>query len=313
MEGFSLSNGEDIMNAKITTGDVASGSRHETRLGRIGIWTMELRFGDPGQIIEAAAEVEQLGFGTLWIPGTMGGDLLNDVMRLLSATRTAVIATGILNIWMHDAGDVAAWWGNLSAEYQARFLLGLGVSHGTTVGPAYHKPLAAMKDYLAQLSARALPAESLCLAALGPKMLELARDKTSGAHPYLVTPEHTAAARATLGPGPFLAPEQGVVLETDPTRARAIARPYVKGYGQLENYANSWRRLGFSQEDIATTCDHLVDSLFVWGGMQKIAERVNAHFAAGADHVCLQVVGPSTSPVIANVLPAWRELAAALL
>jgi alkanesulfonate monooxygenase SsuD/methylene tetrahydromethanopterin reductase-like flavin-dependent oxidoreductase (luciferase family) len=278
MEGFSLSNGEDIMNAKITTGDVASGSRHETRLGRIGIWTMELRFGDPGQIIEAAAEVEQLGFGTLWIPGTMGGDLLNDVMRLLSATRTAVIATGILNIWMHDAGDVAAWWGNLSAEYQARFLLGLGVSHGTTVGPAYHKPLAAMKDYLAQLSARALPAESLCLAALGPKMLELARDKTSGAHPYLVTPEHTAAARATLG-----------------------------------NYANSWRRLGFSQEDIATTCDHLVDSLFVWGGMQKIAERVNAHFAAGADHVCLQVVGPSTSPVIANVLPAWRELAAALL
>lgn len=285
-----------------------------SRLGRIGIWSMELRQGDPGEINDAAGELDDLGYGALWIPGGMGGDLLKDVSRLLSATKTATVATGILNIWMHDPHDVANWWRELSEDHRARFLLGLGVSHGATVGDAYRKPLSAMKDYLTKLSGEGLSADGICLAALGPKMLELARDRTAGAHPYLVTPEHTAIAREALGVGPLLAPEQGVVLETDPARARDIARPYVKGYGQLANYANSWRRLGFSEADIADTSDRLVDALFAWGDADRVAERVNAHFAAGADHVCLQVVGPR--PGIADIgalRPAWRTLAQALI
>jgi len=301
---------------RVTTNanDGGQGNPVRPRLGRIGIWAMELRFGDPGQIAEAAAELEALGFGALWIPGGgKGGDLLNDVSRLLSATRTATVATGILNIWMNDAHDVGVWWRGLPDGHRARFLLGLGVSHSSIIGEAYRKPLAAMRDYLTQLSGEGLPADGMCLAALGPKMLSLARERTAGAHPYLVTPEHTAAARTTLGAGALLAPEQGVVLESDPMRARNLARPYVKGYGQLANYANSWRRLGFSEEDIANTSDRLVDALFAWGGVERIAERVNAHFAAGADHVCLQVVGASPKPDVSRVLPAWRELAAALL
>jgi probable F420-dependent oxidoreductase len=286
---------------------------NKSKLGRIGIWSMELRHGDPGQIVAAAAELEELGFGTLWIPGEMGGDLLKDISRLLSATRTMTIATGILNIWMHDAKDVSHWWHALPAEHRARFLLGLGVSHGATVGRAYQKPLTAMNDYLAQLSAAGLSASDMCLAALGPKMLELARDRTAGAHPYLVTPEHTAGARQLLGPNAMLAPEQGVVLETDPARAREFARPYVRGYGALANYANSWLRQGFSAEDVATASDRLVDALFAWGGVDKITARVNAHLRAGADHVCLQVVGARTGPDVGAKLPAWRELAAALL
>lgn len=284
------------------------------RLGRIGIWSMELRDGDPSEVVDAAAELDELGYGTLWIPGAMGGGLLSDTSRLLSATSNATIATGILNIWMHDAREVAAWWRDLPEHHRSRFLLGLGVSHGATIGDAYRKPLSAMTEYLENLSGEGFPSEDICLAALGPKMLELARDRTAGAHPYLVTPEHTATARAVLGTGPFLAPEQGVVLESDPQRARDIARPFVKGYGQLENYANSWRRLGFSEEDIATTSDRLVDALFAWGDENRIAERINAHFAAGADHVCLQVVGPR--PGVADIgalRPAWRSLAKALI
>lgn len=289
-------------------------SQHTSRLGRIGIWSMELRFGDPAATAAAATELDELGYGTLWIPGAMGGELLNDVNRLLSATTKANIATGILNIWKHEAHDVASWWHALTPEHKARFLLGLGVSHGATVGAAYSKPLSAMKGYLAHLAGEGLPADSICLAALGPRMLELARDQTAGAHPYLVTPEHTAIAREALGAGPLLAPEQGVVLETDRARARDIARPYVKGYGQLENYANSWRRLGFSEDDIANTSDRLVDALFACGDEDVIAERINAHFAAGADHVCLQVVGPRPGDMdVSAVLPAWRALAKALI
>lgn len=284
------------------------------RLGRIGIWSMELREGDPSEVVDAAAELDELGYGTLWIPGAMAGGLLSDTSRLLSATKNATIATGILNIWMHDARDVAAWGHELTEHHRSRFLLGLGVSHGATIGEAYRKPLSAMSEYLESLSGEGFPSADICLAALGPKMLELARERTAGAHPYLVTPEHTATARAVLGTVPLLAPEQGVVLESDPQRAREIARPYVKGYGQLANYANSWRRLGFTEDDIASTSDRLVDALFAWGDENRIAERISAHFAAGADHVCLQVVGPR--PGVADIgalRPAWRRLAKALI
>lgn len=282
-------------------------------LGRIGLWSMDLRFGDPAAISEAATELDEMGYGALWIPGGMGGDLLGDVDRLLAATRKTTVATGILNIWMHEPHDVAAWWHALPETQRGRFLLGLGVSHGATVGEAYRKPLSAMQAYLDQLADLSIPSDRICLAALGPKMLELARERTRGAHPYLVTPEHTAIARQALGTGPLLAPEQGVVLETDKARARDIARPYVQGYGRLENYANSWRRLGFSEEDIAQTSDRLVDAVFACGDADHIARRVDAHFAAGADHVCLQVVGADpTSKDVMALLPAWRELAQVL-
>jgi probable F420-dependent oxidoreductase len=301
------------MNATINATDRKQANSSVRRLGRIGIWSSELRHGDPGQTADAAAELDDLGFGALWIPGEMGADLLKYVSRLLSATRVTTVATGILNIWMHDAHDVGVWWHELSADHRARFLLGLGVSHGATVGNAYSKPLTSMKTYLAQLAKEGLSANDVCLAALGPKMLELARDRTAGAHPYLVTPEHTVSARKTLGPVALLAPEQGVLLESDPKRARELARPYVKGYGALANYANSWLRLGFSQEDISNTSDRLVDALFAWGDVGRIADRVNAHFLAGANHVCLQVIGARPSPGISALRPAWRELAAALL
>jgi probable F420-dependent oxidoreductase len=270
---------------------------------------MEFRYGDPGQITDAAAELESLGFGALWVPGVSGGALLDDVDRLLSATRSATIATGVLNIWKHPTDEVGLWWRSLPAEHRARLLLGLGVSHGAVIGEAYQEPLRVMQDYLTKISEEGIPASSLCLAALGPKMLGLARDQTAGAHPYLVTPEHTATARAILGSNAILATEQGVVLELDPTRARNIARPYVKGYGQHVNYANSWRRLGFSDEEITEPSDRLIDALFAWGSTERISERVNAHFAAGADHVCLQVIGRGPPREVATMGPAWRELA----
>lgn len=289
--------------------------RQVPKLGQIGIWSSQLRHGDSGEVADAAAELDELGFGALWIPGEMSGDLLSHVDRLLDATRTTTIATGILNIWMHEAKDVGAWWRGLPADQSARFLLGLGVSHGAIGGEAYRKPLSAMKDYLAKLSAEGIPSGKMCLAALGPKMLELARERTAGAHPYLVTSEHTAIARDALGPGPLLAPEQFVVLEENSARARDLARPFVKGYSQLANYANSWRRLGFSEDDIAQTSDRLVDALFAWGDAGWIAERVNAHLAAGADHVCMQVIVPARSGAqdVVALRPAWRALAQALL
>jgi probable F420-dependent oxidoreductase len=281
-------------------------------LGRIGIWSLELRFGDPAEAVDAAAELDELGYGALWVPGGIGGDLLGDIARLQAATRTATIASGILNIWKHQPEEVGAWWHAQPQARQARTLLGLGVSHPPLIGDAYAKPLAAMREYLARLAGQGLPPEALCLAALGPKMLELARDRTAGAHPYLVTPAHTATARAILGPDPLLAPEQGVILEADPARARELGRQVVEQYRRLPNYVNSWSRLGFSTEEIEGASDRLVDALFAWGNAERIAERVTAHLDAGADHVCLQVItGAGTD--VAAVRPAWRELASVLL
>jgi probable F420-dependent oxidoreductase len=280
-------------------------------LGRIGIWSAELRHGEPGQIADAAAELETLGYGALWVPGEVSPNMLGDLDRLLGATRSVAIASGILNIWVDPSDEVGRWYRGLSPDHAARFLLGLGVSHSLAIGEAYRKPLTAMREYLDRLAGEQVPASRICLAALGPKMVALARDRTVGAHPYLVTPEHTANAREALGPGPLLAPEQGVVLAADPAAARELARPYVRGYGALENYANSWRRLGFTDEDIAACSDRLIDALFACGDIEVVATRVNAHLAAGADHVCLQVITPRTgAPNFDALLPAWRELSA---
>jgi len=280
--------------------------------GKIGIWSLELRFGDPALAAEAAAELDRLGYGAIWIPGGMGGELSADIDRLLAAAARITIASGVLNVWMHEPEGIAAWWQGLPREHQARVLLGIGVSHAHVVGENWGKPLAVMRNYLERLGAAGLPAASLCLAALGPRMLALARTHTAGAHPYLVTPEHTARARAVLGPDKLLAPEQGVVLERDPERARDLARNALSRYLQFPNYRNNWLRLGFTAQDIDGASDRLIDALFAWGSPERIAERVEAHIAAGADHVCLQVI-TGAGLDIGAARAAWRELAAVLL
>ncbi len=276
--------------------------------GRVGIWSMELRFGDPALAADAARQVEALGYGAIWVPGGVGGDVLGDIERLLHATQKIKFATGILNIYRQDAAYVAAWWNAKPAEIHERTLLGIGVSHASLIGTEYRKPLGAMKDYLDALDRAGVPAERRCLAALGPKMLELARGRSAGAHPYLVTPEHTAQARAILGPDAFLAPELGVVLETDPAKARALARTAVEPYLVMPNYANNWRRLGFSDPEITGAVDRLIDSLFAWGSAEQIAARVQQFHAAGADHVCLQVLHPG-SATMTPPLAQYRALA----
>ena len=282
------------------------------RLGRVGVWSLELRFGDQGEAAEAASELDELGYSAIWVPGGAGGDVTGDLDRLLAATRTMTIATGILNIWKHEPCDVAGWWQGLEPERQRRVLLGLGVSHAHVIGDAYKKPLAAMREYLGMLEEAGLPDHARCLAALGPKMLELARERTAGVHPYLVTPAYTALAREAVGPERLVAPEQGVILEQDPARAREIGRAALAHYRSYPNYRNSWQRLGFSEEEIDTVSDHLVDALFAWGAPEVIAERVEEHFAAGADHVCIQAItGAGVS--VAAARPVWRELSKVLL
>lgn len=286
-------------------------SQSQNRVGRIGVWSLELRFGDPAEAAEAAAELDELGYGALWVPGGIGGDVTADLDRLLSATTRTTIATGVLNIWKHEPAQIAGWWAGLPQDHRDRLLLGLGVSHVHIVGQPF-KPVAAMRDYLDRLTADSLDPEALCLAALGPKMLELARERTGGAHPYLVTPEHTAQARAIVGPDRLVAPEQGVVLHTDKAKARDLARGALAHYATYPNYRNNWLRLGFSEQEIDDLSDRLVDALFACGSAEVIKERVDQHFAAGADHVCVQVITGEGVNVGAP-RPAWRELAGVLI
>ena len=281
-------------------------------IGKLGIWSMEARFGDPTLIAEAAGEIEALGYGALWVPGGIGGDITGDLDRLLDATRHITIATGIINIWKHEPAELAAWWRHQDAARRARLLLGLGISHGPLIGEAWGKPIATTRAYVAELTGLGVPAENLCLAALGPKMIELARDTTAGAHPYLVTPEHSQRARAILGTGKLLAPEQGVILEANRQKAREMALAALAHYRQLPNYRNSWLRLGITETDIDEGSDHLLDALFAIGGVDAAAERVRAHWAAGADHVCLQVV--TAQPMdLAAASEGWRALARTLI
>jgi probable F420-dependent oxidoreductase len=277
-------------------------------LGRIGIWSISVRLASEGR--EAAAELEALGFQTVWIPGGVDDGALASLDALLDATSLVNFASGIINIWKHDPADLAAWWRGQTPGRQRRLLLGLGVSHGPLIGETWNKPLARMETFLDGLEAAGMPADRLCLAALGPRMLQLSARRTAGAHPYMVTPRHSEMARRTLGPNAVLAPEQGVVLETDPAKARHIARGFVEHYVRFPNYTNSWRREGFSDVEIATLDDRLIDSLVAWGDLSAIAARLDEHFAAGADHVCLQVVGPGgMRPDIGFDREAWQELA----
>jgi probable F420-dependent oxidoreductase len=288
--------------------------------GAIGIWTAGLNAFPAAQAQEAAAELEALGFGALWFGEALGRESLTNAGLLLAGTKRIVIATGITNIYGRDPVTTAAAQKTLAEAYPNRFLLGLGVSHIPLVeklrGHIYDKPVPAMRAYLDamdQAPYQAVPPPSKpprVLAALGPKMLQLSAERADGAHPYNTTPKHTAQARELLGTGPYLCPEQAVILETDPAKARDIARKFLAIYLTLPNYTNNWLRMGFAESDFTNGgSDRLIDAVIAWGDLKAVMSRVHEHHAAGADHVCLQALtaDPKTLP-----LREYREVAAAI-
>ena len=290
---------------------------HE-RLGPYGVWLNLLL--PPNEARASAREVEQLGFAAVWIgENNVSGDIVASTSVLLAATDRIVVASGIMNIWGRDAVSAAHAAAYLGGAYPGRFVLGLGASHQSVVdrrGHKYAKPLTAMADYLDAIDSAdyALPAPvpkvSRVLAALRPKMIELARERADGVHPYLTTPEHTAAARRIVGPDRLVAPEQKVLLERDPAVARRVARATVGYYLDLPNYVNNLRVLGFSDDDFSDGgSDRLIDSLVAWGDVDAIEKRLRSHLDAGADHVAIQVL-QSGGATVAGVL---GELAPALL
>ncbi|NEA61596.1 LLM class F420-dependent oxidoreductase [Streptomyces sp. SID12488] len=285
------------------------GSLKET-VGRYGIWSFGLRSEDPEGLTEraeAAAELEELGFRALWLGGSPG---VRHAVPLVEATSRLVVATGIQSIWQYEADETASLFAELEATHPGRFLLGLGVSHAGMTD-RYRRPYASMVEYLDALDAAGLPAERRVLAALGPKMLGLSRDRAAGSHPYLVTPEHTAQAREALGETPLLAPELKVVLETDPERARTAARGALAMYLTLPNYTSNFLRIGFTEDDLTDGgSDRLVDAVFAWGSEDRIRERIDAFHTAGADHVTLQVVEDRSRDALPR--DGWRRLAALL-
>lgn len=285
-------------------------------LGPTGIWSASLRYGDAAKAADLAAELESIGYSALWIPD-VGGDLWTPLANLLGATKTATIATGILNLWLHEPDETAAQHAALTAAHGDRFLCGIGIGHRPFIDMVkepgtYQRPVETTAAFLDGLDSAETPLapEGRVLAALGPKMLELARERTAGTHPYLVTPELTAKARAGVGPDRLVASEQAVVLETDPAKAREVARVHLRTYLALPNYSNNWKRQGFTDDDLADGgSDRLVDALVVWGDEAAIAARVQEHRDAGADHVCIQAL--TEDPREFPVAP-WRALAAAL-
>jgi probable F420-dependent oxidoreductase len=272
-----------------------------TRLGPVGVWMALLGRRSADEERRAAATIEELGYTALWY-GEAGAnkEAFAHAGILLSATERLTIASGIASIYVRDPVAMQTGGNALADAYPGRFVLGMGVSHAPMVrarGHDYGKPVTTMREYLDAMDGTTYgpppPAVPLprVLAALRPRMLELSRDRTHGAHPYLVTPRHTARAREVLGAAPVLAPEQGFVLETDPARARKVAREHLVPYLKLPNYVRSWREEGFSEQDVADGgSDRLVDALVAWGDEVAIAARVREHLEAGADHVCIQPV-----------------------
>jgi probable F420-dependent oxidoreductase len=267
-------------------------------MGKLGIWFSH-NLMSIAESVAFAQQVEACGYGALWIPEAIGREPFVHLAYLASKTSSLVLATGIANIWARDAVTMAAAQKTLVELSENRFLLGLGVSHAPLVegvrGHRYHRPLSYMRDYLDKMAAAIYdspaPAEKppMVLAALRQKMLTLARDKADGAHPYFVPPAHTRRAREILGPGQLLAPAQAVVLEADPAKARVAAREYMKTYvPRLPNYRNNLLELGYTEADFANGCsDRLVDDIVAWGDVATIKARIQAHYDAGADHVCI--------------------------
>jgi probable F420-dependent oxidoreductase len=283
-------------------------------LGRLGIWWSGSWRVKDDPSVDVAREVEALGYTALWSSGGMDRGLSPHFGRLLAATTRTAVASGIVSIWRASPDEVSRAVADLDARYPGRFVLGLGASH-PALAKDYNHPYAHMVSYLDALDAlgaagSAVAKERRVLAALGPRMLALAHERAAGALPYFVPVEHTARARESLGKGPVLAPEVTVVLERDPVKAREVARTFTAGYLTLPNYTNNLRTLGFEDDDLAGGgSDRLVDALVYWGDLDTIAARVRAHYEAGADHVCVQVVSPSGS----FPLDAYRQLAPALL
>ncbi|WP_081292930.1 LLM class F420-dependent oxidoreductase [Mycobacterium colombiense] len=287
-------------------------------LGPLGIWSYHLDVQPMALAQAAVAELDELGFGALWVPEAVAREPFANAALLLRDTARITVATGVASLHARTALTMNAGWRTLSEAFPGRFLLGLGVSHQAVVDVAHQgrygtKPYSTMVDYLDTMDAStfmgAAPtvAPRRTLAALGPRMLRLAAERGVGAHTYFVPVEHTAGARETLGGDALLAPAQTVVFETDPRVARDIARQFMKRYLALPNYTNNLRRLGWGDDDLAGEgSDRLVDAIVAWGSLEQIAARVQAHLDAGADHVCVQVQNSNVQR-----LPAaeWRELA----
>ena len=269
------------------------------QLGRFGIWR-----GERQVTPDLAATIEDLGFGALWL-GSARGDLAA-AEEFLAATTSLIVATGIVNMWQYEAHDVAASFRRVEERFPGRFLLGVGAGHPEMV-QQYARPYGTLARYVDTLLGDGVPAGSLVLAALGPKVLRLAAERTAGAHPYLVTPGYTGQARTILGAGPLLAPEQKVVLGTDPGQARAIGRPRVeKPYLGLANYTANLRRLGWTDADLSGGgSDALIDALVAHGSAAQVVARLTEHLDAGADHVSIQLL---TEPG-ADPADGYRELA----
>jgi len=280
-------------------------------LGQLGIW-----WSGPWQVdgssVDVAAEMEALGYSALWSSGGYEPGLSPHFARLLAATTHLVVASGIVSIWRTSPGELSAAVASIDERYPGRFLLGLGASHAPLVENYVH-PYGHMVGYLDALdiAGPAVAKDRRVLAALGTRMLELAGERAAGAHPYFVPAEHTARAREDLGAGPFLAPEVTVVLDRDPTTARALARTFTTGYLTLPNYTNNLRSLGFEDDDLAGGgSDRLVDAVVCWGDLDSVTGRVREHLEAGADHVCIQVISTSSGSF---PLAEYRQLAPALL
>lgn len=255
---------------------------------------------------QQAKEIEGLGYGAVWVGGSPPAEL-EWVEPLLDTTTTLQIATGIVNIWTAAPGPVAESFHRIEAAQPGRFLLGIGVGH-PEAHQEYVKPIDALTDYLDKLDEYGVPRQRRVVAALGPKVLQLSARRSAGAHPYLTTPEHTAEARRLIGPEAFLAPEHKVVLTTDPEVAREVGRKALDIYLNLANYLNNWKRLGFSDAELAKPgSDRLVNAVVAYGTPEQIAARLKEHLEAGADHVPVQVLTSAD-----KLVPALAELAGPL-
>ena len=285
-------------------------------LGRIGLWAADFDLQPMSKSQEAIAQVEEMGYGAVWVPEAVIREPFASTALLLSATKKMVLATGIASLHARTAQTMQAGWKTLTEAFPDRFLLGIGVSHAPMVQGVhkgtYDKPYSTMVEYLDAMDngiffgAAPTTAPQRVLAALGPKMLKLAAERGAGAHPYFTPVEHTAFARDTMGAGALLAPELAVVLETDATKAREIARKYMTTYTRLPNYANNLKRFGFTDDEITNQEDRLVDAIVAWGSMDTVVAAVKGHLDAGADHVCIQVL---TDKPGALPMREWQELA----
>ncbi|WP_239164900.1 TIGR03620 family F420-dependent LLM class oxidoreductase [Actinoplanes palleronii] len=296
-----------------------------SNLGRVGVWSMELRSAGRPQVRDAAAELGELGWNTIWLPGLDGGGVLDDVDHLLGAAPGSRVVTGVLNIWGQSAAALTGRVAELDAKYGARTVVGLGIGSpagATAHGQDYGKPVTSMARYLDELTPGREPgtgrgrgtdrqpglgADRLLLGALGPKMVDLAVARTGGWHPFLVTLAYVSAYRKMVGPEPLIAPHQAVVLDTDQNRARAAARAGIGMFLGFPTYRNNLKRLGFGDDDLVPGgSDRLIDALVAHGTAEDVARRVQDHLDAGADHVALHVI---TSGGSGLPLAQWRELA----